>query len=84
MPTDELVADVLAQLLETDPDTLTDETDLSAVQNWDSVNALRVLMFLERELAAALDFERYSAARTVGDLVAVADAARQPQPEPRP
>ncbi|HEY3868271.1 MAG TPA: acyl carrier protein [Actinocrinis sp.] len=82
MPTDELVADVLAQLLEADPDALTAETDLSAVEGWDSVNALRVLMFLERELGSALDFERYSAAATVGDLVAVADAARGQEARP--
>lgn len=71
MSAEDLVQEVLTQLLDLDDQQLTPELALAELPGWDSVNALRVLMFLERQAGAALDFEAYSAGRTLADLIAV-------------
>lgn len=77
-PADRIVTDTVAVLLDLDEDELAPERELASLEGWDSVNALRILVFLERETDTALDFERFSAARTLGDLSAqVADAIGQ-------
>ncbi|MEV7686066.1 acyl carrier protein [Streptomyces bungoensis] len=68
------VVDALAQLLDADEDALGPGTALAAIEDWDSVNALRVLVHLERTLGAPLDYERFAAAETVGDIAAVVAA----------
>jgi acyl carrier protein len=75
MSAEALVLDVLTQLLDLDDQQLAPELELAALPGWDSVNALRVLMFLERQAGAALDFEAYSAGRTLADLIAVTEQA---------
>lgn len=62
------VVEAVATLLDADEDTLTAGTALPAVDGWDSVNQLRVLVCLERELGCPLDYERFAAAGTIGDL----------------
>ncbi|HYO19542.1 MAG TPA: acyl carrier protein [Dermatophilaceae bacterium] len=75
MSADHVVVEVLAQLLDVDEDLLTSETELVEIEGWDSVNSLRILVFLERELGTPVDFEAFSAAVVIGDLFAVADRA---------
>ncbi|MFG2134412.1 acyl carrier protein [Streptomyces sp. NPDC048751] len=73
---EQTVVEALGQLLDADEDALGADTPLSAIEGWDSVNALRVLVFLERELGSPVDYERFAAAGSVGDLGAlVADTA---------
>ncbi|WP_165986446.1 acyl carrier protein [Streptomyces sp. YIM 98790] len=73
---EQLVAEALAQLLDADPNQLTTFTVLATTEGWDSVNQMRVLVYLEREAGAPLDYERFMAAETLGDLAElVADAA---------
>ncbi|MDG6109123.1 acyl carrier protein [Dactylosporangium aurantiacum] len=73
----EVVVEVVAQLLDVDEEELTAQRPLAAIAGWDSVNSLRVLVYLERELNVSLDYERFVAAQTVGDLAAItADAQR--------
>ncbi|MEU9360177.1 acyl carrier protein [Streptomyces sp. NPDC048301] len=68
-------AEAVAQLLDADEDTLTPDTELTTVDGWDSVNQLRILVYLERETGTPLDYDRFAAAETLGDLaVLVADA----------
>ncbi|WP_326552095.1 acyl carrier protein [Micromonospora sp. NBC_01813] len=66
------ITDALADLLDLEPDDLTPGTELAAIDGWDSVNALRVLLYLERDLGRRLDYERFTAATTVADLAALA------------
>jgi acyl carrier protein len=66
-----LITEAFEQLLDVDPDGFTNETPLPAVEGWDSVNALRLLVHLEQELGVPLDFERFTAVESVGDLVAL-------------
>lgn len=68
MRSEELVAEVVADLLDLDEDTLTPQTRLAEVEGWDSVNALRVLLYLERELGTALDFDAFERAGTLADV----------------
>ncbi|HEV2637109.1 MAG TPA: acyl carrier protein [Actinocrinis sp.] len=75
MSPDQIVADSLETLLDLDPDGFDELTPLSRLEGWDSVNALRVLVYLEHEAGAPLDFERFGEAGTVGDLADVLAAA---------
>lgn len=70
-----IVIDTVAMLLDLDEAELTPGRTLASLDGWDSVEALRVLVFLERETDSALDFERFSVAVTLADLAAqVAEA----------
>lgn len=73
---EQTVIEVIAQLLDVDARRLTADLSLSGIDGWDSVNSLRVMVYLERELGVRLDFERFAAARTVGDLAAVGAEAQ--------
>ena len=76
MHSDHLVRDVVAQLLDVEEEVLEMDRLLAAIPDWDSVNALRVLVHLERELGTALDYDRFMHARRLADLSAlVADTA---------
>lgn len=75
MSPDQIVADALGTLLDLEADGFGGGTLLAELDGWDSVNALRVLVYLEREVGGPLDFERYGSAVTVGELAeAVASA----------
>ncbi|GAA1955254.1 acyl carrier protein [Kitasatospora viridis] len=81
MLSDQAVKDVLAQLLDLDETTLTPDRALAELDGWDSVNALRVLVFLERELGTSIDYERFMAAGSLGELTAlVADTGTGVRP----
>lgn len=65
------VVEAVAQLLDVDEDTLVLDAPLQAIDGWDSVNQLRILVFLEREVGAPLDYDRFTAAETLGDLASL-------------
>lgn len=71
-----LVRDVVGQLLDVEPDVLTAERRFAEIEGWDSVNALRILVYLEREAGGSIDFERFTKAETVGELAAVVHDAQ--------
>lgn len=71
-----LVQQVVADLLDLDEDDLAMELPLSEVEGWDSVNALRVLVFLEREAGRPLDYDGFIGSRTLGELAAVVAEAQ--------
>ncbi|WP_406069060.1 acyl carrier protein [Micromonospora sp. NBC_01638] len=73
MLAEDLVVEVITDLLDLPGTTLAAGTPLVAVDGWDSVNALRVLVYLERETGRPLDYERFAAAATVGDLAELVD-----------
>lgn len=64
-----VVVGVIAELLDLDEDQLGPDTLLAGVEGWDSVNALRVLVFLERETAQPVDYQLFMAAEKVADIV---------------
>lgn len=63
-----LVIDVLTQVLDIDGADLSPLVALESLPEWDSVNALRTLVLLEREIGAPIDFQQFSRAATVGGL----------------
>lgn len=75
MSPDQIVADALATLLDLESDSFGGGTLLAELDGWDSVNALRVLVYLEREVGGSLDFERYGSAVTLGEVADVVAAA---------
>lgn len=72
---DELVKDVVAQLLDVDEPGLAMDRDLATLESWDSVNALRILVYLEREIGAALDYDRFMSAQCLADISLIAEEA---------
>lgn len=68
---DRFVAEVVAQLLDLESDELPADTALAGIEGWDSVNRMRVLVYLERRLAVPLDFDRFMAAASLAELSAV-------------
>lgn len=72
----ELVREVVGQLLDVEPGNLTAERRFAEIEGWDSVNALRILVYLEREVGGSVDFERFTKAETMGELAAVVHDAQ--------
>lgn len=74
MLAEDLVVEVITDLLDLPGGTIAADTPLAAVDGWDSVNALRVLVYLEREVGRPLDYERFAAVATVGELAELVGA----------
>jgi acyl carrier protein len=68
MPNESLVKRVIAELFDIDEDGLRADMTFDEIEGWDSVNALRVLVYLERELNRPIDYDRFQAAVRLGDL----------------
>ncbi len=79
MSFDEVVTDVVAQLLDVDERVLTMDQELTTLESWDSVNALRILVYLEREVGAKLDYNRFMGARCLGDISVIVEDAAEAQ-----
>lgn len=84
MPSDQLVRDVVAQLLDLDEDDLTMDTAFADIDGWDSVNALRILVYLERELGTSIDYDGFTRAHTLAELSAVVNSAQAAEQGSRP
>lgn len=76
MPSEQIVQDVISQLLDVDAGTLAMGQRFTEIEGWDSVNALRILVYLEREVGGSIDFERFTKAETLGELAAVVHDAQ--------
>lgn len=73
---EKIVTEVVSQLLDVDEAELAMDRPLAEIEGWDSVNLLRVLLYLERELGSTLDYEGFAHAQVLADLAAVvADSA---------
>jgi acyl carrier protein len=74
MLSEEIVVQVVSQLLDVEEAELTADLPLAAIEGWDSVNALRVLVYLERELGVTIEYQRFMEAERLGDFWAAAPA----------
>jgi acyl carrier protein len=63
-----IVVDTIAQLLDVDEETLAADRKIAEIDGWDSVNALRVLTYLERKLGTPIDYKHFMEAEYLGDL----------------
>jgi acyl carrier protein len=68
MLSETIVVDTIAQLLDIDEETLTADCKIAEIHGWDSVNALRVLTYLERKLGTPIDYRHFMEAEYLGDL----------------
>ena len=68
MLSESIVVETIAQLLDVDEDTLTADRKISEIEGWDSVNALRVLTYLERKTGAPVDYKHFMEAERLGEL----------------
>jgi acyl carrier protein len=73
-----VVAGVIAELLDLDESHLGPDVMLAGVEGWDSVNALRVLVYLERETAQLVDYKLFMAAETISDIAKAIKAPAVP------
>jgi acyl carrier protein len=64
-----------AGLLGISPDALTPETEMSKVENWDSVAYLSALVLIDEKLGIALRPEVLSGANKFGDILKELDSA---------
>ncbi|MBO1413054.1 acyl carrier protein [Streptomyces sp. FH025] len=66
-----IVAEALGQLLGLEPEEVALDAPLHDLENWDSVNQMRVLVYLERETGQPLDYDRFMDAETAGAIAAL-------------
>jgi acyl carrier protein len=74
MLSENIVKQVVSLLLDVEESYLDANQALSTIDGWDSVNALRVLVYLEREIGASIDYERFMGAQKLGDLWSAREA----------
>lgn len=77
MLSEKVVKQVVSLLLDVDEAYLDASQALSTIDGWDSVNALRVIVYLEREIGASIDYERFMGAQKLGDLWSAQQAAER-------
>lgn len=68
---DALAIEVVAQVLDLDEAEVALQAALADLPGWDSVNAMRVLVLLERELGEPVEYDDFASARSVADIAAV-------------
>lgn len=65
--------DAVAEVLDMDAAELRDDMALEEIPEWDSVNAVRLMVHLEAALGVRLPVERVMSARTLKDIAAAAE-----------
>lgn len=68
MKTDEKLRK-LEELLETDKNSLTPETELADVEEWDSIAKLSLVVFMNEEFDKKLDGKQVKGLKTVNDIL---------------
>ncbi|PWK14999.1 acyl carrier protein [Tumebacillus permanentifrigoris] len=68
MKTSEKVIEIIADVLDADPAELSPTMGPHNLEEWDSVNALRILTNIEAELKVRLSLEQFASVTTIGAL----------------
>ena len=66
--------DLIAETLDTDRDGLTLETDLSSLDEWDSMGVISTIAMLDRNYKKVLSAEQIEALVTVKDILDLMEA----------
>lgn len=66
------VIELIAEALEVSPDTITAETILSELEEYDSMGKLSIIVILDEEYDKTLSGEEMASFKTVGDIVSLA------------
>jgi acyl carrier protein len=64
----EKLIELIAEVLDMEPEELSADVGPNQIEEWDSVNALRILTHIETEWGVRLTMEEYAQAQTIGDL----------------
>lgn len=64
--------EIVADVLDIDAEELHDDIMLEELKDWDSVNAVRLMLHLESALEVRLPVERVMQAKSLKDLIAAA------------
>ena len=57
--------------IETDPDTLSADTEFKSLENWDSLNALSLIAMADADYGITLSGQAINDSRTIADLWSV-------------
>ena len=71
MTPDEFLAN-FADILEVSPDSISLDTQLDSLANWDSINVLTYMMMVDEKLSKQVDPEKVASAQAVSDLYTIA------------
>ena len=66
-----LIRDILADVVDQDSLVLTEATMANEVEDWDSINHVKLLLGLESELNIQFDTDEVGDAKNVGELIDV-------------
>ena len=61
----------LAEILDVDEDMLSEDTDLTAMDEWDSIAKLSTVIFADEKCGKTISGDDLKAVRTISDLVAL-------------
>ena len=59
----------LAEILDVDEDMLSEDTDLTAMDEWDSIAKLSIIIFADEHLGKKITGEELKIVKTVADLL---------------
>lgn len=79
MSVDHRVRRGLVEVLGVDEPQITEGLALAEIDDWDSLNALRLFTNLERDLGATLDYDAFMTAESVGDICRLVTATTADQ-----
>lgn len=65
------IEEVLSQVLDAEDLRLLENTTADTVKDWDSINHVRLLVGLERELGLQFETDEVNSVRNVGELIDV-------------
>jgi acyl carrier protein len=65
------IEEVLSQVLDAEDLHLLEDTTADAVKDWDSINHVRLLVGLERELGLQFETDEVNSVQNVGELIDV-------------
>jgi acyl carrier protein len=68
---DPKLKDAIAEELQVDPESLASDTQLAAIENWDSVARLTMMVLLGDALSAVIEPGEIAKLRTFGDIEAL-------------
>jgi acyl carrier protein len=75
---DEKIAAIIAEILETDVGELTSETNISALENWDSLAQVRIIAELESAFDCSIPIEKVKDLKTVKSFAEAVGAVLLP------
>jgi acyl carrier protein len=70
--TSDVLINIIAEVLEIDPDDLDEDSGVNVTKNWDSLNQFMIMAAVEREFNAELafdDMERVSSIKLIRDFL---------------